>query len=293
MKMYLTHVDTPYRMLREDLPFTDDRLMLSYDDLPAFTSLRAVCALWCDHRLTDEEGWQENRHMRAHMKGQFPLRDPILSIEDARILGDLPLTRLSELWDDGVRIITPMWRGCNRLGGGYDTDEGLTAYGRNALCAAMERGMLPDISHASDRSAVEILRLAKGYRIPVLATHSNLRAVCPHPRNLTDPIAVGVAESGGMIGLSLVPAHVGGDEDVPSLLRHYRYAKTLGILDALCLGTDLDGTDTLISPLSHARDLILISDAMLCDGCSEEEIDAFCYTHAARLLDGRFPRALL
>ncbi len=289
MHLFLTHIDTPYRMYREALPFCDHRLMLSRNDLTAFDSVRAVCALWCDHRLTDEEGWRENRAMRASIKGSMAPLKYLLSVEDARILGETPLARLGELWDDGVRVITPMWRGVNRLGGAYDTSVGLTSYGRGVLAAAMERGFLLDISHASDESARNILELASRYRTPVLATHSNFRAVCPHPRNLSDDIADAVAACGGLIGISLVPDHVGGKRDIPSLLTHLRYAYTRGLGETLCLGTDLDGTDSLIAPLTSAKDLVLLADAMCDENISIQEVHALFFTRAQHFFNHRFP----
>ncbi len=290
MQLFLTHVDTPYRMYHEGLPFTDTHLMLSEGDLSAFPSLTAVCAFWCGRQLTDEEGWLENRRMRAFIKGKLSTLKHIFSIEDARILGDSPLKRLSELWDDGIRVITPMWQGVNRLGGGYDTDVGLTSYGRHTLAAAMERGMLPDISHASDTAAKEILKLARQYRTPVLATHSNFRRVRHHLRNLTDALAYKVAESGGLIGLCLVPAHVGGEGDIPALLAHYKHGRALGLGEALCLGTDLDGTDALIKPLERASDLALLATE-ISDTTNTDPAPLF-YRNAARLFGKYIPSLL-
>ncbi len=288
MRLFLTHVDTPYRMYRENLSFRDPHLMLSEKDTSQ-NEIRAICAFWCDKHLSDEHGWRENRMMRAHIKGKMTSLSATYAIEDARILGDRPLTRLRELYDDGVRILTPHWQGVNRLGGAHDTDIGLTSYGRQVLSAAMEMGMVIDLSHASDNSARETLSLAKYYHAPVIASHSNFRMVTPHTRNLTDEIAYGICESGGIIGLCLVPAHVGLTRDLNGLCMHIAYAQRLGLLNALSLGTDFDGTEELISPLKHAADLTLLSDILRAHDMSDELIDSVFFSNAARVFDRRFP----
>ncbi len=291
MRLFLTHVDTPYRMYREGLAFSDTRLMLSAWDMLDGTHVSAICALWCDHRLDDHAAWRENRLMRVDAKCK--LRGTSLSytfsLEDARLLGDAPTKRLSELYDDGVRFITPMWRGVNRLGGAFDTSVGLTDYGRAVIASAMEMGILIDLSHASDESACEILTLAKHYRRAVCATHSNFRSVTPHPRNLTDKIAVGIAESGGFIGLCLVPEHVGGEQDINALIAMYVHGQTMGLGDILTIGSDFDGTDRLISPLEHASDLRLVMDAMLDGGFSKDEIEGLFCENALRIISHHFP----
>ncbi len=290
MRLFLTHIDTPYRMLHETLPFSDPHLMVSACDIPFFDEVRAVLAFWCNKHLSDEDGWQENRAMRMKAKEiNTPHFSYTRGIEDARILGSSPLRRLAELYDDGVRFLTPMWQGENRLGGGYDTESGLTAYGKRILSAAMEMEIIPDISHASDQSAREILQLAKIYRTPVCASHSNFFSVTPHPRNLSDRLATAVAESGGFVGLSLVPSHVGHSRDIAALLLHIDHAYALGVHEALTLGGYLDGTDELIAPLKTAKDLLCVSDAMKHVGYTDMDISALFYDHAARICDRRFP----
>ncbi len=291
MRLFLTHVDTPYRMHSERMSFSDPRLMLSASDLAAYDEVTAICAYWCDHRLSDEEGWQNNLDMRADAKEKLAgsgLRH-FYSVEDARIVGGDPLLRLKELYEAGVRVLTPMWYGVNRLGGAFNTDVGLTDDGRYILSAAMEMGIVPDISHANETSAGEILTLAKAYHTPVLATHSCFHALSPHPRNLSDRVALRVAESGGMIGLCLLPEHVGMNMDLAALLAHYKHAEQLGIVSSVCLGTDLDGTDTLVTPLKNASDLRLFADYMRENGYDDIRIDDLFYNIAHSFFSRRYP----
>ncbi len=291
MRLYLTHVDTPYRMYRENLDFSDRRLMLCASDADVFDPLFAVCAFWCDRRLEDEAAWQENRRMRvdAKCKLHHSCITCLFSVEDARLLGEKPLTRLNELYDDGVRLLTPMWQGVNRLGGAHDTNVGLTTYGKRVICAAMEMGMLIDLSHASDESAEDIFALASHYHMPVCATHSNFRGITPHTRNLSDTHARKIAESGGFIGLCLVPSHVGGTRDLTALIHMYEHGCSLGLGDCMALGSDFDGTDELITPLTCAADLSLLADAMAQTGYTPSDIEKLFYLNAAEFFSRRFP----
>ena len=73
--------------------------------------------------------------------------------------------------------------------------KGLTKFGKEIINRAGELGMIIDVSHASDQSFRDILECTDG---PVVASHSNCRALCRHPRNLTDEMIRRLAEAGGV-----------------------------------------------------------------------------------------------
>lgn len=85
-------------------------------------------------------------------------------------------------------------------GAGGDPDRGLTPLGREAVRRMQARGILPDMSHTSDRSFWDILKLAEG---PVVASHSNCRALCDVRRNLTDEQLRAIRDTGGVIGVNV------------------------------------------------------------------------------------------
>jgi membrane dipeptidase len=82
---------------------------------------------------------------------------------------------------------------------------GLSHLGRAAIQLCNELGILPDVSHASDDAAREILRISRG---PVIASHSGCHAVFPHPRNLNDELLRGIAASGGVVQVNFFSAYV-------------------------------------------------------------------------------------
>lgn len=258
MNLWILHADTPYRMFREGRSFSDPALHIDRTALLPYDAPVVCFAFWADKRLTDEEAWHAMLLMRrdaAEKLSGAPCQT-VFSLEDARILSGDPLARLSHPALAGIRILTPFWSGINRFGGAYDTETGLTADGQRLLSEVTRRGMLLDVSHASRASLRVIIDLSRAAGLPPVATHSNFFAVTPHPRNLTDEEARALAAAGGVIGLSLVPAHTGGAPDVSALLAHIDHGISLGLRDALAVGGDFDGTDHLACGLTSAHDLL-------------------------------------
>ena len=118
----------------------------------------------------------------------------LLSIEGAELL-DCDIRRLDTAYDWGVRLLNPVWNYANRLSGSnaQQPEQGLTAYGRDFLRRMEELSIYVDVSHLSDAGFWDVVRLS---RRPVVASHSNSRAVCPHRRNLTDDMFRAIRDSG-------------------------------------------------------------------------------------------------
>ena len=111
-------------------------------------------------------------------------------------------SQLTEWWDDGIRLISIGHYGMSPYGGGTGTgtDTGLLERGP-ALLREMDRlGMLLDVTHTSDRSVREALAVFNG---PLLATHSNVRALCRGERQLPDDILMAVIDRDGVVGASM------------------------------------------------------------------------------------------
>jgi membrane dipeptidase len=107
----------------------------------------------------------------------------------------------------GVRVMQLTYNYRCSAGDGCleSSDAGLSAFGCKVVTRMEAVGILPDISHAGDRTAGDVLSRARG---PVIATHANTRRICDSPRNLSDEIVKEVAGSGGVIGVCAFPAFV-------------------------------------------------------------------------------------
>ena len=144
---------------------------------------------------------------RARSAGKVGI---LLAFEGAEPLGhDLAALRLFH--GVGLRMMSLTWSRRNAFGDGAWENEsrgGLTRLGRKAIHQMEQLGIIIDVSHASDQTARDVLAEASG---PVVASHSNARALRNHPRNLTDDLLRGIAATGGVIGLTAVPSFIGAE----------------------------------------------------------------------------------
>ena len=114
------------------------------------------------------------------------------------------LERVQDLKDRGVAMLTLTWNGENELGRGVLSpgDTGLTPFGRRAVRALERAGIVVDVSHASPELFWDVAELAER---PIVASHSNAKAVCGHPRNLTKEQFLAIRDRGGLVGLNFLP----------------------------------------------------------------------------------------
>lgn len=162
----------------------------------------------------------------------------LLAFEGAEPLGqDLSALRLFHQL--GLRMLSFAWMRRTAFGDGAwenDSGGGLTRLGRAAVREMNRLGIVVDVSHASDRTTWDILETATG---PVIASHSNARAVLDHPRNLSDDMIRAIAASGGVVGVVAVAGYIARDE--PSVARwvdHIDYLVNLAGIDHVAIGCD-------------------------------------------------------
>lgn len=162
----------------------------------------------------------------------------ILAIEGAApICEDLSL--LHTFYRLGLRSVCLTWFKANPTADGVNEQRqaGLTNFGR-ALIQEMNRlGMLIDVSQATDTTVADVLEISTQ---PIVASHSAVRAVHPHPRNMTDDQLRALAAMGGLLGLTTFPAHLGGDRPtIERFLDHLDHVVNLVGPDHVCLGLNI------------------------------------------------------
>ena len=127
----------------------------------------------------------------------------------------------------------------NRFGGGNNSNVGLKEDGKVVLDYINGRKIAIDLSHTSDKLAYDILDYLTKHNldIPILASHSNYRNICNHPRNLPDDIAKEVLRRKGLIGINFLRAFL-NDKDPNAIYDHIEYGLNLGAKNNICFGAD-------------------------------------------------------
>ncbi|MGX7678575.1 dipeptidase [Jatrophihabitans sp. DSM 45814] len=177
----------------------------------------------------------------AHRAGRTVVA---FDLEDSGPLeGDLDMVQ--RFYDLGVRSLLPTYNLRNRAGSGCldVVDEGLTRYGRDLVARLNEVGMFVDGSHCSARTGLDLSAVSTS---PMIYSHSGLRAVWDHPRNITDDQALACAQTGGVIGLAGVGIFLGPNTaTLDALIAQIEHAVELVGIDHVGLGSDycFDGDD--------------------------------------------------
>lgn len=204
-----------------------------------------------------------------------------LAIEGAELLGS-SLEGLRAAYDKGVRLVNLTWNYRNPLCGTNQSGGGLTEAGRAFVRAAQALGVAVDMSHLSDEGFWDCLELAEK---PILAGHSNARALCPHPRNLTDEMFSALAKAGGVAGLNLCPAFLGEDPDLETCFQHIEHFLALGGEKAVCLGSDFDGIDRPPRGIAGVQDMGALYECLLRHNLPEDLVRDIYYNNLLDFLE--------
>lgn len=216
------------------------------------------------------------------------------------------LDKLAEFYRRGVRKATLTWNYPNELaypngrGNGPDgnpqtvVDEvnGLTPVGFEFIRAMENMGMLIDISHLNDAGIRDVFSAVKS-RTPVIASHSNARGVCMHPRNLSDEMIRQIADHGGVSGINFCPSFLNSryvtalresecDSRVEDMIAHIRYFRNKGGIDMIALGSDFDGIGGNLE-IRNCGEMQKLPEALDRAGFTLEEIEKICYKNALRV----------
>lgn len=201
----------------------------------------------------------------------------ILSIEGPAGI-DFDPALLEDLYKIGFRISTLGWNEKNPLCGSNVTGGGLTDQGREYVKEAQRLGMLIDVSHISDEAFYDIINITEK---PVIATHSNSRAVCGHSRNLTDDMFLQISKTGGVCGINLYADFIGDNASLDSVCDHILHFMELDTSGKhIALGGDLDGCDTLPAGFNGINDYNALANALLARGLNAENIGDIFWNNA-------------
>lgn len=224
-----------------------------------------------------QKGLWENRDMLAQAYTaqdveenlQKGIMSAIFTIEGPAGFGFDPAL-LENLYQIGFRITSLGWNEKNPLAGSNVTGGGLTDLGREYVKEAQRLGMIVDVSHISDEAFWDIMDITQA---PVVATHSNSRAVCGHSRNLTDEMFMEICKTGGVAGFNQYDAFVGENADLNKACDHFLHFMELDPEGKhIALGGDLDGCESLPKGFSGLESYPDLADMLLVRGLSEDNL---------------------
>ena len=233
--------------------------------------------------LVAERGWALASQARPGQVGV------VFSVEGAGPLAEHP-DRVPSLVARGVQLFGLVHTHHNALAESSSDPHphaaGLSPAGRRFVQAVYRAGAWIDVSHASDAVFDEVAAIAKRHRQPLVATHSNARALAEHGRNLTDDQLRAVAASGGVVGVAFHAPFLRDawrEATLDDVARHVVHMRAVMGPGHVAIGSDLDG---LISPgdglASHSA-MPGIADALAAHGLTRSEVADVLGGNAARV----------
>lgn len=208
-----------------------------------------------------------------------------LGIENGYALGK-DVNNVQKFRDMGVSYITLCHNGDNDLcdsARGKGEWKGLSPLGKQMVAEMNRLGVMVDISHAAESTFYDVLACS---RYPIIASHSSARALCNHPRNLTDDQLKAIAGQGGVVQLCLYKGFINEEAEKASVsdaIRHINHMVDLIGVEHVGIGSDFDGDGELIG-CRASNELINITMHLLKEGYSETDI--------SRIWGGNFLRVM-
>ena len=192
--------------------------------------------------------------------------------------------RLEELYKRGFRISTLGWNEKNILTGSHVTGGGLTDAGREYVRECQRLGILVDVSHISDEAFWDIMDITEA---PIVASHSNLRSVCDHSRNLTEDMYRAIVQTGGTAGINLCAPFIKSEgADFDATCDHIlRMLEIDPSGEHVSLGGDLDGCDELPAGFVGIQSYNALADRLLERGLDEQTIRNIYWHNTMGVMD--------
>ena len=201
----------------------------------------------------------------------------ILTIEGPAGFGFDP-ELLESMFLAGFRISTLGWNESNPLTGSNQTGGGLTDLGKAYVRQAQSLGILVDVSHISDEGFWDIMRITQA---PIIASHSNSRALCNHSRNLTDDMFRAIRDSGGVAGINQFADFLGQKPTLDTVCDHIFHFMELDPEGKhIALGGDLDGCEALAEGFEGVQSYDALADRLIARGLDAATVQNIYWNNA-------------
>lgn len=217
----------------------------------------------------------------------------IMHMEGAEAI-DPKFRALEALYACGLRSLGPVWSRPTIFANGVpfrypsspDTGDGLTDIGKELVRACNAMRIMIDLSHLNEAGFWDVAAISEN---PLVATHSNAHALCPHARNLTDRQLAAIRDSDGMVGLNFATAFLREDGQMKpetnfsNMMRHLDHLLEQLGEDRVGFGSDFDGA-MVPRPIANVAGLPALRQAMLEHGFGESLAKKLAHENWLRVL---------
>lgn len=201
------------------------------------------------------------------------LRSLLTGIENGLAIED-DINNVQHFANRGITYITLCHNGdnqiCDSARHSLNTHGGVSPFGAQVIAEMNRLGLMVDLSHAGEKSFYDALQIS---RTPIVCSHSNSRALCDVPRNITDDQMRALAAAGGVCQITLYNGFLrtDGNATITDAIRHLEHAIDIMGIEHVGLGTDFDG-DGGIPGLANASELVNFTKALLRRRYSESDM---------------------
>ncbi|MBO5408494.1 MAG: dipeptidase [Clostridia bacterium] len=296
------HNDTAYRMYFEKQPLDTNNLQIDLQKQKSFRTL-LLFAIFMDPEKLQEfstpldyfSAIYENFSKELRKNSQIlqftrsskdfllsNTNQAMLTLEGGSLIDSLEL--VDYLLEKQFKVITLTWNDSNRLATSAASGDsgGLSSFGCEVLRKMNDSKMVADLSHASDKTFWDVLQ--KTTR-PVLVSHSNSRALCNHPRNITDDMFRALMENKGVLGINFYPPFLGEEASLETIFSHMEHFLMLGGENHVGFGSDFDGVDCLPYGITDFSSYEAILSEMKRRGYSQSLMEKIFYKNMMRVLE--------
>ena len=248
----------------------------------------------------------------------------IMAIEGGEALGGDP-AMVGPLKARGIRYITLAWGDNDLTGASLGSGSGLTPLGKDVVSEMEKHKVLVDVSHLSDEGFYDLLEITSA---PIIASHSNARALCSSPRNLTDDQIRKIADRGGVIGINFVSGFLTEEAyelqaplfadymrematatperlkelyeeasrkmmatpqpTLESVVNQILHLTNIGGIDCVAFGSDFDGYKVGPEGINDCRDYSKIIQRLEARSYNERELEKLCWGNWERIFSWTF-----
>lgn len=316
------HSDLPFRVVRERA--AGRRAVVENDFVPGMRAggiTARVAAIYVDETYLPEKALSRALAVLSELREDVAESDGVELVTTGRELGREEVSLLlgmegaeplmgdprllDAFYQSGLRLLGLTHSRRNAAGDGAPlspgtrgTPGGLTATGIDVIERAEELGVVVDISHLNATGVEDALGVAER---PLVASHSNCRALCDHPRNLTDDQIHAVAATGGVVCLTAVGDFVAETApDLADFCDHVEHAVDVAGVEHVGLGFDFFeylvehlssrererlGEIGTVDGLDTDRSVAAVPAALRDRGLSDADVSAVCYRNLRRVFE--------